>query len=151
MLNNKNKIKVSEAYRTSIIAIDSYSIETFIARLYNPYYDQSIPIKSFVQLIKELDVLMDWVGLPMSGMEKRSFIKAFEEKREPVLLGDMNNTPPVGRVATFSIRIQYRGHASWQGTIRWLERGVEEYFRSVLELFWLIDNAMENKSGINNL
>ena len=69
------KIHVSEAYRTSIIAVDEYNNADFSGKLYNPFYNKCIQIKSFQQLVKELDTLMDEIGCPMSGMEKRTFTK----------------------------------------------------------------------------
>ena len=51
-----------------------------------------------------------------------------------------------GKLATFAIRIQYRNNASWQGRIKWIEGDAEECFRSVLELFWLLDSAMKAES-----
>lgn len=146
------KINMSEAFKTSIIAVDRYSITEFFAKLYNPFYKQSIEINSLQQLIKQLDALMDEIGCPMSGMEKRSFVKHNKIKKETVFIGNKSQIP-IGSVATFAIRIQYRNNASWQGSIRWIEGDSEEYFRSVLELFWLIDSAMkeENEEKIGDV
>lgn len=136
-----NKIYVSEHYRTSIVAVDSYSDTEFIGRLYNPFYENVVRVVSFHQLIKELDNLMDEIGCPMSGMGKRSFANlATESQRAKMIENDM--TVPKGKKATFAIRTQYRNNASWQGTVKWLERETDEYFRSLLDLFWLMDSAM---------
>lgn len=137
------KIHVSEAYRTSIIAVDNYSIADFSGKLYNPFYNQCVSIKSFQQLIKELDTLMDEIGCPMSGMEKRTFTKHSQaDDKETIPIKDKTQVPR-GKLATFAIRIQYRNNASWQGTVKWIEGDAEEYFRSLLELFWLLDSAMK--------
>lgn len=137
------KIHVSEAYRTSIIAVDNYSSADFSGKLYNPFYNQCVSIKSFQQLIKELDTLMDEIGCPMSGMEKRTFTKHSQaDDKETTLIKDKIQVPR-GKLATFAIRIQYRNNASWQGTVKWIEGDAEEYFRSLLELFWLLDSAMK--------
>lgn len=138
------KIYVSEVYRTSIIAVDNYSSTDFSGKLYNPFYEQCVQIKSFQQLIKELDALMDEIGCPMSGMEKRTFTKHSNAVVETMFLADKAQAQR-GKLATFAIRIQYRNNASWQGTVKWMEGDAEEYFRSVLELFWLLDSAMKNE------
>lgn len=135
-------IHVAEIYKTSIIAVDSYSNVEFTGKLYNPFYKQCIQIESFQQLIKELDTLMDEIGCPMSGMEKRTFTKKAHTDDRAILLEDKTQAPR-GKVATFALRIQYRNNASWQGSIKWIEGDAEEYFRSVLELFWLLESAMK--------
>ena len=135
------KIHISEEFRTSVIAVDDYSSADFSGKLYNPFYTQCVQIRSFQQLIKELDSLMDEIGCPMSGMEKRSFTKYSHADSRAIFFTDKDHASK-GKVATFAIRIQYRNNASWQGTVKWIEGDAEEYFRSVLELFWLIDSAM---------
>ena len=138
------KINISEMYRTSIIAVDNYSNADFSGKLHNPFYAQCIQIKSFQQLIKELDSLMDEIGCPMSGMEKRTFTKNSTAEERTLFIADKTQAQR-GEVATFAIRIQYRNNASWQGTVKWLEGEAEEYFRSVLELLWLLDSAMKGE------
>ena len=88
---------------------------------------------------------MDEIGCPMSGMEKRTFTKHSNGAERAVLLMDKSQATR-GKTATFAIRIQYRNNASWQGTIKWIEGDAEECFRSVLELFWLLDSAMKAES-----
>ena len=145
-VTSARKVYISEAVRTSIIAVDSYSSIDFCGKLYNPFYKQCVQIKSFQQLIKELDTLMDEIGCPMSSMEKRTFTKNSNGTERPMLLADGSEAAK-GKLATFAIRIQYRNNASWQGRIKWIEGDAEECFRSVLELFWLIDSAMKTEGS----
>jgi len=49
-----------------------------------------------------------------------------------------------GYQATFMVKILFRQHTSWQGTITWLEKKREQTFRSVLELILLMDSALNN-------
>jgi len=51
--------------------------------------------------------------------------------------------PGYGRTSTFVIRILYRQHNNWQGTIRWCEGEQEACFRSEMELLLLMDSAMQ--------
>lgn len=136
-----NKISVSEHYRTSIVAVDTYSSSVFTARLYNSFYGKTVEIESFHQLLKELDKLMDEIGCPMSGMGKRTF-SHIDQDMERAVKKDDEISVPKGKLATFAIRTQYRNNASWQGTVKWLEGDAEEYFRSMLDLFWLMDSAL---------
>lgn len=44
---------------------------------------------------------------------------------------------------TFIVDIKDNQHATWQGTVEWVQERRTENFRSMLELFKLIDSAME--------
>ena len=48
-----------------------------------------------------------------------------------------------GRCATFSVHVYARQNSSWQGTVRWLEAKEERKFRSVLELSYLLESALD--------
>jgi hypothetical protein len=45
--------------------------------------------------------------------------------------------------STFLVRIYFKQHANWQGTIQWLETNKTVPFRSVLELISLLNEAVE--------
>lgn len=55
--------------------------------------------------------------------------------------------------STFLIRIYFKQHANWQGTIQWLETGKTVPFRSVLELISLLNEAVDKnvpaEEGLN--
>ncbi len=42
---------------------------------------------------------------------------------------------------TFVVRLLFDSNATWQGTIRWKERGEQESFRSFLEMLMMMDEA----------
>lgn len=44
---------------------------------------------------------------------------------------------------TFLLKVLFRQNATWQGTIQWLEGRQTRQYRSINELLWLIDEAME--------
>jgi len=44
----------------------------------------------------------------------------------------------------FSLRILYRQNASIQGEIQWLNRGKKMFFRSLLELIMLLQEALDS-------
>lgn len=43
---------------------------------------------------------------------------------------------------TFIIQIAYQQNDTWQGTLKWMNQGKEEHFRSTLELIHMIDSAI---------
>ena len=47
-----------------------------------------------------------------------------------------------GKIATFRIRVLFRRHADWQGSVMWLETRHEENFRGVLELLSIMRQAL---------
>lgn len=47
---------------------------------------------------------------------------------------------------TFVVNILCRQNATWQGSIKWIEGGIEKKFRSTLELIKLMDEAMAAES-----
>lgn len=51
--------------------------------------------------------------------------------------------------STFLIRIYFKQHANWQGTIQWLETNKTIPFRSVLELISLLNEAVDQCSPDN--
>ena len=48
-----------------------------------------------------------------------------------------------GQKATFILQVKFRQNASWQGTIRWVEKKETVHFRSALEFIKIIDSARE--------
>lgn len=44
--------------------------------------------------------------------------------------------------ATFIVNIKDNQHATWQGSVEWVQSRKKENFRSMLELFKLIDSAV---------
>lgn len=48
---------------------------------------------------------------------------------------------------TFIVDIKSNQHATWQGTVEWVQQRRTENFRSMLELFKLIDSAVEESEN----
>ena len=51
--------------------------------------------------------------------------------------------------SNFLVRIFFKQHGNWQGTIQWLEANKTISFRSVLELISLLNEAVEKSSQID--
>ena len=46
---------------------------------------------------------------------------------------------------SFLVEILYQQNSTWQGTIKWINEGKSQNFRSALELLRLIDSTMESE------
>lgn len=60
----------------------------------------------------------------------------------------MNVMPPelenAKEKASFVVHVQFRQHATWQGNITWVDKGLTQQFRSVLEMIRLMTEAVES-------
>ena len=129
---------ISNKYRSSILAINEYDDTHFSALLYNEYWDGTKEIRSIQEFLKVLDELFGNEGFPMESYQKRSFLS----NDEGVIKSKIGTRSiPNGKLGTFCIQIQYRNNATWQGTVTWIEKNNKEFFRSALELFFLIDSV----------
>ena len=95
------------------------------------------------QLLKWIDVIMKQPGFPESTVKYRSF-KDGEKKMDKM---PMEFTTEHGEKATFVVSVMYCQNATWQGTVKWLEGGRTEKFRSLLELIKLMDSTIEESQS----
>jgi len=63
---------------------------------------------------------------------------------------EMKTKKPKKTKGTFVIQIQHRQHATWQGTITWVDKEKSVNFRSALELLKLIDGSLDDEE-VNSL
>ncbi len=127
-------------YRTTIVCVDSYEDQKLCGRFYNPYFPEGKTFRNLIQFIKELDQTLNQMNFPQSFTAIRNFSP----------MPDLSTGPPevdilAGNKATFALRILFRQNASWQGSITWLEGKREQSFRSVLELIFLMDSAVNGQ------
>jgi hypothetical protein len=130
------------AYRATVVCVDSYEDGVFAGRFYNPALSGGQNFRSMMQFILGMDRLLNSMNFPQSFMETRSFGEAPAESG--ISAADEAETRQ-GKLATFSVRVIFRQNASWQGSVLWLEGRREESFRSVLELMLLMNSALEEK------
>ena len=125
-------------YRTTLVCVDSWKGGESSGRLYNPYWGEGESFEGLMDFLKKMEALLDQMQLPQSFTAKRSFgpPPGTEQTPQPMLKRRR------GEEATFSIRVLFRQNASWQGSILWLEGKREESFRSVLELIFLMNDAL---------
>jgi len=127
-----------ESFRYIRVCVDSYESGVMKGCCYHPSMDGGgCGFKSLTQLLVSVEEAFDAANFPQSFTAKRSFAPLPESKPEA-----MPEATQTGALGTFVIRIMFRQHASWQGSVTWLEGKGEQTFRSVLELILLLDSAL---------
>jgi len=126
-----------EEYRVTTVCIDAYENGELKGRFYNPYLSGGRVFQGTIQFLQEMEQALDTMEFP----------KAFTASRTFAPMPEMAKPPPkgmtqIGKTATFGIRIIFRQNSSWQGSVSWLEGRQEQSFRSVLELLFLMDTAI---------
>ena len=127
-----------ELNRTIMVYVDSYKDGIPTGYFHIVSNDEAVPFQSLRQLLLGINGSLDKEHFPQAFTELRKF----QFPRKPSDLISAAVPQKKGLVATFSIRLFFRQNASWQGVITWIENDMEEYFRSVLELIMLLDNAL---------
>ena len=136
-MQGRNK---SDAARTTMICVDSYKQSIMAGRYYN--YGQEGEGHQFcglMQLLADMEQILDSANFPQSFTAVRSFADAAEAKQADAA----ESAAQKGRCATFEVKILFRQHTSWQGSVKWLEKNSEQPFRSALELIFLMNSALE--------
>lgn len=127
-----------EANRNLMIYVDSCADGILSGRYRLASEPEAKSFHGLCRLLLEVDSVFDRENFPQSFAQLRRFQKPLPPS--PASPGKTDRQR--GAVATFSLRILFRQNASWQGSVTWVEGEQEEYFRSVLELMALIDNAV---------
>ncbi|MDO4482134.1 MAG: hypothetical protein Q4C14_05335 [Bacillota bacterium] len=128
-------------FRLTTVCVDSYDNGELCGRFYNPYLKDAVNFKSLSQFIIQMENMLNSMNLPQSFTAVRTFspsasdIHSFSSENE-------SKSSSKGELATFALRVIFRQHTSWQGSVSWLEAKKEQSFRSVLELILLLDSAL---------
>ncbi len=132
----------NEECRAKILCVDSYEQGVIMGRLYNANYEgEGSEFHSMVQLLLEMEHRLDEINYPQSFTKLRSFVPVSKNSTE----GRRYDRNERGTIGTFIVKVLFRQHSSWQGTISWIEGQSEQTFRSVLELIVLLDSALSEK------
>lgn len=129
------------SYRTTLICIDSYDDRVPRGRLYNTFMQQGIEFVGVIDLLRSMEDMYEQISFPQAFLSKRTFAPGITER----MVTTSGENIKSGKLATFSVRLLFRQNASWQGSVTWCEGRVDESFRSVLELLFLMDSALEAK------
>ncbi|MBQ2277717.1 MAG: hypothetical protein II333_04030 [Clostridia bacterium] len=127
-----------EMNRVVMVYVDSYEDENPMGRFCIAANGEIQTFQSTIQLIKKIEEQLDKTRFPQAFDAIRKFQTPHRGKCSE---DEPTDTRP-GSKATFAVRLLFRQNASWQGSVRWIEGGQEESFRSVLELLLLMDNAL---------
>ncbi|MBQ3011278.1 MAG: hypothetical protein IJD81_08820 [Oscillospiraceae bacterium] len=131
----------NDAGRTTMICVDSYENGVPKGRFYNyGRPDEGQKFSSLMQLIVSMEQILDSANYPQSFTAVRTFAVPSEPKTAELV--DAQNRK--GALATFVVKVLFRQHTSWQGSVSWQEAKSEMPFRSVLELILLMESALSS-------
>lgn len=128
-------------YRTTLVCVDSYEQGILAGRLYNPYLSEGASFHSLMEFLRIMEKLLDGMNFP----QPFTSIRSFQDTRRQEKASPPEETPQEGKRGTFAVRVIFRQNSSWQGSVTWLEQGIEESFRSALELLLMMDSALREK------
>ena len=130
-------------YRLSKICVDRYTNKVLEGRIYqyNSEFEAGICFHSTIDFLNRMESIMKAMHFP-DYQECRTF----QEIGEIEVVQPSPETKRKGQKATFVVKILFRQHTSWQGTVLWCEKDKEESFRSVLELLYLMDSTMKENA-----
>ncbi len=136
--------KLPNRYTETWIYLDPSGDGELKGIFYHPAEKRAWRFLDAVSLIGLHEQLFETVNYPQSTHQLRDMRvtgTSAKEKNRSMEELDKSNIPD-NKTPTFVINVQYRQNASWQGTIRWVEGGIEKRFRSTLELIRLMDSVI---------
>ncbi|MEI7885071.1 MAG: hypothetical protein WCI30_06940 [Clostridia bacterium] len=119
--------------------------------LYNEYYQLTMNFHGIREFFGSLDLFFDGVNFPQSSHEHRTFGVKRNKRKEVLTMKKEKLEMETGDKATFTVHVQFRQNASWQGTIQWIEGNKTQRFRSELEMLKLMTNAINFDSESDGL
>ena len=121
----------------NIVCIDSYDKGIMKGCFYNAFRECE-HFESLTQFLLRMEEMLDECQKPQAYTAARRFSTLLQPE-------ELCPSPrPGGVKATFELKIIFRQHSSWQGTLYWREQQLEQSFRSVLELVILMDSALRS-------
>ena len=132
--------------KTTIIKVYSYQNKNIQGVISNPFFDKEMVFENMMQLITMLERISDSLFYPQKTMELRQFSE-HSDSIEPMEFTFETTSDFYDHklLATFELEIIFRQNASWQGNLVYVDQNLSSSFRSVLELFTLIDSVLEMK------
>jgi len=136
-------------FRILVNLTDDYDISGI---LYNEHYTLTMSFSGIREFFSSLDQFFDYVNFPQSSHEHRTFSIIRPKRKEvPKTMKKEKLAVDTGDKATFTVHVQFRQNASWQGTIQWIEGNKTQRFRSELEMLKLMTNAINFDSENDGL
>lgn len=127
------------------ICIDSYRRGEPAGRIYSGISQNACRFESVMPLLHLIEDLLD----------RETSLERFEENRSlhtasmaPLAGVWQSAERRPGRLVTFALQIHFRQNATWQGEIIWLEKQRAAYFRSALEMLFIMDGVLAELEGL---
>lgn len=138
---------IPNAVTKTLICVDAYKDFDYSGMLYNLYLPEPVAFGQVKDIIHALETFFDDIAYPQPYFEWRSFSQAQSEpQRRATVIPELYQSDTAffhrGRLATFMVEVSQRQNASWQGSIRWLERDLQRSFQSTLQFLMLLDSAV---------
>ena len=136
------------------ICVDSVQDGEPSGFLYNPYMPERIAFFGYLSLINVMDRFFDRMQCPQAYYQYRAWQAKKSDQRQPEkevtrFMAEEALHSKNGEKATFTIQVQFRQNATWQGTICWKEKRRQISFRSFLEMLLLMQEAVADSEGWN--
>jgi len=118
--------------------------------LFSRYLDAPYSFTSLIRMIGKMEEIFDSMKFPGAFLSPRTFgsargqIKKSEVEKSTAMKEATTIVKKEAKSSkcTFEISVRYRQNATWQGQITWVERNLQQNFRSVLEMLKLMDEAL---------
>ena len=122
------------------ICIDGYINKVLSGRIYHylSEYQDGVCFASTMEFLNCMEFI-----LKETHFQDYQECRTFQQSREVKMIQPSPELEKRGKRANFVVKILFRQHTSWQGTVLWCEKKKENNFRSALELLQLIDSAIE--------
>lgn len=139
-----NEQACGEQYKVSKICIDGYKDCVLEGRIYqyNSDFNEGICFHSTIEFLKHMEQIMEQSHYP-----NYQGYRAFQQTKKMKVIKPLPEAKERGKKGTFIVKLLFRQHTSWQGTVRWCEGEQEISFRSGLELLFLMDSAVKDNEG----
>lgn len=135
---------IPRGHNVVTLRITSYKEHCLKGILSGARVDGEFVFRSAIELLCRLERLMDQANLPQRSEESRVFWPEAQHTEEEAGTAAGGKTPVI---ACFQLSVIFRQNATWQGSLFWVDRGLEAHFRSVLELLNLMNSALSAEAG----
>ena len=134
-----------------VICID----ERFSGEFYHKFSRKCVHFHNSEEMVFKLEQFFDSINFPHATTVSRTFGESKRQKHEERnLVKEMSDQELLSRhgdLGSFIVRVQHRQNSSWQGRITWVEENKTVYFRSIWELVKLINSAVDQVAGTEEL
>ena len=139
---------VSGTVTKTLLCLDNANEVLFTGRLFCPFLPEIVSFQSMEELLAIMEQFFNDIDFPQAFYTFRQF-QAKEPptsaRKRPQSIPQYQDTALFdtlrGSLATLTVQVLSRHHASWQGVAQWVERDKSSRFESALELFRLVSAA----------